>query len=427
MNASGQIFDRLAAALAEIRPRFGAEEFGDRRRVIGLLADKVPDAKREIRAIGIALDEGVPAALARIERHLAGVEMDRLANGLDATTGLRIDLARNVVRSFAFALDLGPPPSVYEAAMPMPQVPSGVSLPTAGWAGVSTPAHSAPAPPSAMSYQSAPAPAYHSAPAPAPAPYSSAPHSAPLPLMAPAQRPNIAGRVALGVAGFAVVALGVSQMMGGGGGAVRNGSSSNVVAANGSAGNMVAAGGGGGTTADAGLAGELADQGVAPTVELVTDVASPTPLTISVATRVTTAELQQLIQQEPDLVLIDVLASPHAQTLPRAIYLPSGGTPGSFQDSYQGDFAAGLSQATGDVRDRPLVLFCANANCWESHNAVLRANAAGYQRLYWYRGGIAAWAAARLPMDNLQGSGAPADPLSQTFPAAPGDYGEPGQ
>ncbi len=421
MSTSGQVFDRLAAALAEIRPRFGAEEFGDRRRVIGLLADKVPEAKREIRAIGIALDEGVPAALSRIERHLAGVEMDRLANGLDATTGLRLDLARNVVRSFAFALDLGPPPSIYEAASQMPPLPPASAAPPTGWAGMSTPVPSTPAPPQAHSYHSAPAPSYHSAPNPSAPTYSSAPTSAPIGLMAPAKRPNIAGRVAIGVAGFAAVALGVSQMMGRSGGVSGGGMSGNVVATNSAAGNSVVAGGGG-TTADAGFGGELVDQGVAPTVELVTDVASPTPLTISVATRVTTAELQQLIQQDPDLILVDVLASPHSETLPRAVYLPSGGTPGSFQDSYQGDFAAGLTQVTGDVRTRGLVLFCANASCWESHNAVLRANAAGYQRLYWYRGGIAAWSAARLPMDNLQNQGPPADPQAQAYPG--GDSGE---
>lgn len=417
MTTSGQVFDRLAAALAEIRPRFGAEEFGDRRRVIGLLADKVPEAKREIRAIGIALDEGVPAALARIERHLAGVEMDRLANSLDATTGLRLDLARNVVRSFAFALDLGPPPSVYEAASQMPPLPPASAAPPAGWAGVPTPVPSTPAPPQAHSYHSAPNP---SAPI-----YSSAPTSAPVGLMAPAKRPNIAGRVAIGVGAFAALAFGVSQMMGRGGDV--SGGGGNVVITNSAAGNSVVAGGGG-TTADTGFGGELADRGVAPTVELVTDVASPTPLSISVATRVTTAELQQLIQQDPDLVLVDVLASPHPETLPRAVYLPSGGTPGSFQDSYQGDFVAGLAQVTGDVRTRPLVLFCANANCWESHNAVLRANAAGYQRLYWYRGGIAAWSAARLPMDSMQNQGPPADPQSQAYPGADsGEYGGPDQ
>ena len=113
---SAQAFDRLAAVLAEIRPRFGAGAFSDRRRVIGLLADKAPDAKREIRVVGTAIDEGIPAALARTERHLVGVEMDRLANGLEASTGLRLDIARQVVRAFAFAMDLGPLPSIYEAA-----------------------------------------------------------------------------------------------------------------------------------------------------------------------------------------------------------------------------------------------------------------------------------------------------------------------
>ena len=32
-----------------------------------------------------------------------------------------------------------------------------------------------------------------------------------------------------------------------------------------------------------------------------------------------------------------------------------------------------------------------------SYNAALRLDALGYENLYWYRGGIAAWKAANLP------------------------------
>ena len=113
-----------------------------------------------------------------------------------------------------------------------------------------------------------------------------------------------------------------------------------------------------------------------------------------------------MIQQDPQLVLVDVLAQPHDQTIQGSYWLPSGGSAGSFQDSYQSDFAAGLNQVTGGVRSRPVVFFCAGANCWESYNATLRANAAGYTRLFWYRGGLAAWAEARLPMAPLPTQGA---------------------
>jgi rhodanese-related sulfurtransferase len=39
----------------------------------------------------------------------------------------------------------------------------------------------------------------------------------------------------------------------------------------------------------------------------------------------------------------------------------------------------------------PIVLFCAGPLCWESYNACLRAEQMGFTRIYWYRGGHAAW------------------------------------
>ena len=209
-----QAFDRLAAALAEIRPRFGAGGFSDRRRVIGLLADKAPDAKREIRVVGTAIDEGIPASLARTERHLVGVEMDRLANGLEASTGLRLDIARQVVRAFAFAMDLGP------AALDLRsgggrrrrsrRRPRRSRPPTGGWTGHDR-AGPAPAaadgqrPDLAISADLAADPALSD---------RAAPRRWASRACRP-KKPNMAGRIALGVGGLVVLALGVSQFMGG--------------------------------------------------------------------------------------------------------------------------------------------------------------------------------------------------------------------
>ena len=406
---SAQAFDRLATVLKEIRPRFGVGAFSDRRRVIGLLADKAPDAKREIRVVGTAIDEGIPAALARTERHLVGVEMDRLAGALEASTGLRLDMARQVTRAFAFAMDLGPLPSIYEAAgapAPVAPPPPPVTSPGGGWSGVSAPVQ--PLPPSAPISQYPP----HSQPTQ----YQTG-NSPPMGLAAmPAKKPNMAGRIALGVGGLIVLAVGVSQMMGGGGG----GTAGNNVT---QPGNEVAVAQG-----DPGFAGELVDQGIAAQTELNANLGSPTPLAIAVGQRVTTVDLQRMIQSDPQLVLVDVLAQPHEQTIPGSFWLPSGGSAGSFQDSYQSDFAAGLEQVTGGVRSRPLVFFCAGANCWESYNATLRANAAGFTRLFWYRGGLAAWTESRGAMAPLPTQGAavqqpqqpPADqPTDQVDPTVP--------
>ena len=100
-------------------------------------------------------------------------------------------------------------------------------------------------------------------------------------------------------------------------------------------------------------------------------------------------------------ILIDVLATQHGQTLPNALYMPAGGMPGTFDDNYQTQFAQQLSQATGGDMSRPVVFFCQGASCWESYNAVLRANAGGHTNIYWYRGGLFAWQEAGYAMSAL--------------------------
>jgi PQQ-dependent catabolism-associated CXXCW motif protein len=355
VSAAPSPFDGLAETLADMRARFGAEAFTDRRRVLAFVADRVPDAKREARAIGIALDEGVPGTLARTERQLAGVEMDRLANGLEAATGLRLDIARQIVRGFAFAFDLGPLPSVYEGPPAMPV--TGVSGGGGDWAGLSV-----------------------AVGAPPPAPAISGLRPAP-----------IGARRWLPVAGAGLLAgaaiiFAVTRF--GGDDAPANGLGS-VIQGNGSA------------AADQGFAGELADRGVQPRSELESNVGTPTPLLIPVGQRVTTMDVQRMLATGPQPLLVDVLADPHPGTLQGAVYIPSGGTGGNFQDGNQAQFVQQLAQATGGDKTRAIVFFCQGPICWESYNAVLRANAAGYGRIYWYRGGIAAWSEAGLPMGSL--------------------------
>lgn len=376
------LFDRLAETLAEIRPRAGDPPFGDRRRVIGLLADKVPEAKREIRAVGTAIDEGVPTALAGVERHLVGMEMDRQTGRLEDSTGLRSDIGRRVVQAFAFALDLGPLPSIYQNAQPAPEP---------DWIGASVPV---------------------------------AEPSVPMP-SEPAAGPGAALRigrfsldrklVAGGAAGIALLFT-VAQL------AIRG--SGDPAGGNETQGPAIESGGSDKTgegppqpppvtphrrTADQtgqaapaqGYAGELADHGVPAKAELEANVGSPTPLTIPGAERITTAELRQLIERESSLVLVDVLANYHPVTLHNAVYAPEGGMPGTFEDRFQSAFARTLRTLTGDRRDVPLVFFCAGWACWESYNAALRARAANHRRIYWYRGGLASWSQAGLPMGPL--------------------------
>ena len=146
---------------------------------------------------------------------------------------------------------------------------------------------------------------------------------------------------------------------------------------------------------------ELVDFGVPTKSELETNVGSPTPLNVPVGQRTTTVEVQQALTDGTNPILVDVLAGAHPQTLPNALYMPAGGMPGSFQDQWQAVFAQQLAQATGGDTNRPIVFFCQGASCWESYNAVLRANAAGYANIYWYRGGLVAWTEAGYAMSPL--------------------------
>lgn len=373
-----QTYDLLATSLHELRDRLGDDLFAERKRMTSLLFDKAPEAKREIRALATAVEEGVPAALLGAERHHLGMEMDRQAARLESSTGIRLDIALPVVRLIAFALDLGPLPSVYQLTAP------------------------AAASPAASSY----------APAPAQAPVHAV-HPVPQPVYSPPQAPPVGAGgfldklpfdkkyLAFGAAGLVVLVLGLQMMAPKAppGPAPTDPARPDQPATP--------------TAEQTNFAGEMTDYGVAPKRELESNVGSPTPLSIPVGRRITTGEVQQLVAGDPNAVLIDVLADPHPNTIRNAVFIPAAGMGGAVNDGVQPRVVEALRQAAGGQTNRPLIFFCAGANCWESYNAVLRAHAAGYRNLYWYRGGLGSWSEARLPMQPLQAQQAP--PASNFF------------
>ncbi|HRE43957.1 MAG TPA: rhodanese-like domain-containing protein [Terricaulis sp.] len=379
---SGALYDQLGEALRAQRERFGADAFDNRRRVISLLADSLPEARREIRAIASALDEGAMEALSSVERRLLGMEMDRQADKLEQSVGLRPDLAKQVIRALAYALDLGPPPSVYEAA-PAPSAP-----PPQDWAGMSQPTAAASSYHPPPSHSVSPAPVIsptHYAPQQPHAPQQPAPSSLGLEKVlftfqgTPITRLHAA--IAAGVVALGVLVL---PMLGNGGGGAPAPHTLPEV-----------------QLSDAGYAGEMNDTGVQAKETLESNVGSPTPITVPGGQRVTTKQVVDMMRADANVILIDVLVDPHNVTAQGARYVPAAGQPGGFNDAAQAQTVQALRNVTGGRNDRPLVFFCAGAACWESYNAVLRARAAGYTRLYWYRGGLASWHAAGLPMQNL--------------------------
>jgi PQQ-dependent catabolism-associated CXXCW motif protein len=129
---------------------------------------------------------------------------------------------------------------------------------------------------------------------------------------------------------------------------------------------------------------------------------APTPLRIPGGKVVRTADLLLMTQTSPPPVLIDVAAGEGHETLPGAVWIPGTGRGDNFIDTIQAELNVLLSGLTGGNRDRALVFFCVNSQCWLSFNAARRAIAAGYRDVYWYRGGYAAWKAAGLPLVPIQ-------------------------
>lgn len=125
---------------------------------------------------------------------------------------------------------------------------------------------------------------------------------------------------------------------------------------------------------------------------------APTPLEIPGATVVHTRELQAMLRGPTPPILIDVLSGEGHETLAGAVWLGGAGRGEGFGDALQADLARILARIAAGDRSRPLVFFCAGAECWLSYNAALRAVAAGHTRVFWYRGGIDAWTEARLPL-----------------------------
>ncbi len=118
---------------------------------------------------------------------------------------------------------------------------------------------------------------------------------------------------------------------------------------------------------------------------------APTPLVIPGGLRITTPELSAMLEVPPLPILIDVASGNEHVTLQGAYWLPGAGRGLNFIDDVQGSLSRFLEQVTEGNRNRALVFFCVNLECWLSYNAALRAVSAGYTTVYWYRGGLVAW------------------------------------
>lgn len=138
---------------------------------------------------------------------------------------------------------------------------------------------------------------------------------------------------------------------------------------------------------------------------------APTPQRVPHGTTVDAGELRALMETA-DPVLIDVqavvvrpdleefgmtwLPGEPRRHLPGSTWLPNVGY-GRLEPRMEGYFRDNLARLTGGDKGRAIVFYCV-IDCWMSWNAVQRAAAYGYTRLYWFRGGTDEWADRDLPM-----------------------------
>ena len=115
---------------------------------------------------------------------------------------------------------------------------------------------------------------------------------------------------------------------------------------------------------------------------------------------ISTRELVKLFKTEPTLVVIDSLSAQAAkkETLPRANWLNGAGWEDTKFNKIIGSNLAKAMSGVAPNKDTPIVSYCSNWECWLSWNTTMRLSELGYTNLYWYRGGIDAWRAAKLPV-----------------------------
>jgi PQQ-dependent catabolism-associated CXXCW motif protein len=145
---------------------------------------------------------------------------------------------------------------------------------------------------------------------------------------------------------------------------------------------------------------ELEDEGVAPTRQLHGgNAAGATPASIPGGRLITTRYLAEALSGASPPLLIDVGddGGLHA-TLPRAIWMRGAGDDAGAANASLDQLFRALLARVAPNRNTPIVLFCTSPRCWAAYNAALRAISSGHINVYWYRGGVAAWEAADLPI-----------------------------
>lgn len=147
------------------------------------------------------------------------------------------------------------------------------------------------------------------------------------------------------------------------------------------------------------FADEAVDDGVAPMGVLQpVDLYAATPRMVSGADTLTTAEFSALTASDLKPVVLDVGCGSAAA--PGTLFLPWVEDGDRLDDVIQSRLAKEMAAATGSDPEKPIVVMGSGVYGWGPYNTVLRLKALGYRKLYWYRGGEEALAAAHLPTED---------------------------
>ena len=117
-----------------------------------------------------------------------------------------------------------------------------------------------------------------------------------------------------------------------------------------------------------------------------------TPMTLPGGKTITTDQLKEMLVTDPNLIVIDALAS--SVMIEGAKGLGNGIGEQRMFGQDRAMFPKALSTLTAGDKAKAIVFYCRSSKCWHSYNASLHAIDAGYTNVYWYRGGIDAWQAS---------------------------------
>jgi rhodanese-related sulfurtransferase/ABC-type phosphate/phosphonate transport system substrate-binding protein len=127
-----------------------------------------------------------------------------------------------------------------------------------------------------------------------------------------------------------------------------------------------------------------------------------TPDTLKGATRVSAEEVAELGKQ--NVTIVDTRTqkeydNEHVRGAVLASYAEKSLKEIDF-DVTKDDFSA-LKTVP---KDKPAIFFCNGPECWKSYKASRAAVAAGYPKVYWFRGGMPEWREKHLPVDGTAGA-----------------------